>query len=182
MTPRYQLPCPSCSDHLEVALPQAGEMLRCACGAEVIVPTLRELRRLEPLPQTAMAAGSPAVWDLQCGSLFVIGMLLLAAGILAHLRIYPQRQQLDTARPPFRELEFKIQSLTPLQAWEAWDYFQRQDLQIRVTPQYLENQAKYRKLSYFLVGAWGCAGLGAGLAGLSFLWPRLADWALGRRT
>jgi hypothetical protein len=139
------------------------------------VPTLRELRRLEPVQQAVPTSGSSDSWDLQRGSLFVIGMVLLAAAIVAHARIQPQRQQLDTARPAFQELEFDIQRLTPLQAWEAWEYFQEQDLQVRATPQYLENQAKYRELSYFLYGAWACAGLGAVLAGLSLVWPR--QWA-----
>mgnify|MGYP001821743924 CR=1 FL=1 len=170
MTQRYRLPCPHCADHLEVALPQAGETLSCVCGAQVVVPALRELRRLDPVADTLATSDRSHNWDLRRGSLFVTGMLLLAAGLVAHARIYPQRQQLDTSRPAFRELNFDIQTLTPLPAWEAWEFFRKQDLGVRTTPQYLEHRAKHRKLSYFLIGAWASAGLGAGLAGLSLVW------------
>ena len=171
MTLRYRLPCPNCNGHLDVAPPQAGENLRCHCGASVVVPTLRELRRLPPVePPVADQRNRPG-WDLLRGTLFVVGMLLLASGLLAHLKISPQRQRLDLARPAFRELNFDIQVLTPVQAWEAWDYFRQQDLETRLTPRYLENRAKHRTLTYYLLSAWTFVGAGAALAIAAVAWP-----------
>src|SRR5678815_2344165 len=42
----YLLPC-ACGQQISVSAAQAGESLRCSCGAMVEVPTMRGLRELE---------------------------------------------------------------------------------------------------------------------------------------
>jgi hypothetical protein len=153
-------------------LPQAGETLACACGAQVLVPKLRELRQLEPVEAADEDRPASENWNPIRGSLFVIGMLLLASGLYASYRIGHERKQLSTDRPEFRELSFDVQDLTPLIAWEWWDYFRQQDMRFRTTPQYLENRAKDQMLGRYLMGSGAVAVLGLILAGGSLLWPR----------
>jgi len=54
--PEYLLPC-SCGEQSVVSTAQAGGTIRCACGAELQVPTMRGLRELEPLEPSSAAAG-----------------------------------------------------------------------------------------------------------------------------
>jgi hypothetical protein len=44
--PKYLLPC-SCGRQVLIETTQAGERIRCECGAELEVPTLLEIARLE---------------------------------------------------------------------------------------------------------------------------------------
>jgi hypothetical protein len=176
MTQRYRLPCPSCARSFEVATPQAGETLVCDCGAQILVPKLRELRQLEPA-ETAEERPLPSEnWNPIRGSLFVLGMLLMAAGIYASFRIQQERKQLNLTRPAFRELTYDVQELTPLEAWEWWDYFRKDDLRFRTTPQYLEERAKHKTLGRYLIGTGSIAGLGLILVGVSLISPWVSSY------
>ncbi len=171
MTQRYRLPCPSCARSLEVAAPQAGEKLTCACGTPILVPKLRELRQLEPVELAELQRPISENWNPVRGSLFVVGMILMAAGIYASFRIHQAREQLDLARPVFHELSYDVQELTPLMAWDWWDYFRMNDMRYRSTPQYLENRAQNETLGRYLIGTGATAGLGLLLVVASLLWP-----------
>ena len=74
--PAYLLPCP-CGRRTAVSTAQAGETIRCACGVDMQVPTLRGMRALEP----AEAAGGrrhAGVWDDRHRAAFVMVLGSLA--------------------------------------------------------------------------------------------------------
>lgn len=71
----YLLPC-SCGERLRVSTRQAGEAVRCTCGTQLEVPTLRHLNQLEPVD--APTAGGPAWGDRQRVA-FVVSVITLAA-------------------------------------------------------------------------------------------------------
>jgi hypothetical protein len=56
---KYLLPC-ACGRKLPVEVAQAGEIVRCACGQSVTVPSLRRLRELEPANPQAAPTGAVA--------------------------------------------------------------------------------------------------------------------------
>jgi hypothetical protein len=136
----------------------------------VTVPTLREIRLLEPLDALDSRQASPD-WNVQRGLLFVGGVLLLAVASLATWRILPQRQTLNIARPAFKEIDFDVQRLNPLEAWDAWNHLRQQTLEFRVTPEYLENRTKHRELSMYLYAAWAAAAVGLALMVAAVVWP-----------
>jgi hypothetical protein len=172
MSTRFKLPCPQCARVHPVSPSQAGESVACECGQALLVPTLREIRTLEPV-ETGVDRGRPASdWDVQRGLLFVAGVLLLSIAALTTWRILPQRQALNVAQPAFREIDFDVQSLSPLQAWEAWDHFRQQTLEVRATPEYLENRKQFHELSMYLYAAWTAAAVGLLLIGAAVMWPR----------
>lgn len=79
---RHLLPC-VCSARIPVAVGQAGEQVRCpACGANVLVPRLGELARLEAVGSGTEASGRRPVhpWTAGHACLFVG---LVAAGLAA---------------------------------------------------------------------------------------------------
>jgi hypothetical protein len=60
----FLLPC-ACGQKTEVSVAQAGQSIRCACGAQLDVPTLRGLRALAGSEPVQRAAGTrpPRVWN-----------------------------------------------------------------------------------------------------------------------
>jgi hypothetical protein len=79
----YLLPC-SCGRKVPVSTRHAGQTVRCACGAELEVPTLRGLRELEP----AGAAAAPArgTWENRQRIAFLLAVAsLLAIGVAGYL-------------------------------------------------------------------------------------------------
>lgn len=79
----YLLPC-VCGEKTPVTASQAGQSVRCACGAQLEVPTLRGLRDLAPADSVAVPTRS---WSNRHRSSFVAFVLALAAfavsGLLA---------------------------------------------------------------------------------------------------
>jgi hypothetical protein len=152
-----------------VANSQAGEAISCACGQTVDVPTLRELRTLPTAD--ASAPGTRPAWSVARGALFVAGALMIASAALAVWQIAPRRARLEVSQPTFAELEFDVQTLSPLQAWDAWEHFRAQKLEYRATPKFIEERAKYRELSYYLYAAVAAGAIGLLLMAASLVWP-----------
>lgn len=169
---RYLLPCPQCSRQIAVKPTQAGDPIHCDCGFTNTAPTLAEIKQLEPEPVADTADKPRRRWSVQRGIAFTLGAYLLIAAGLVQWRIAPQRAALDIRQPAFKEINFDVQRLQPLDAWEAWLHFRDQKLEYRATPEYLENRVKYRELSYYLYAGWLAAALGLAAILGAILWPR----------
>lgn len=183
MPTRFKLPCGQCGHVHPVSPTQAGETLPCDCGHSILVPTLREMRALEPL-EPPRSDRTSADWDLQRGLLFVGGVVLLAIAALTTWKLWPQRHALVTTQPEMKQLEVDIPNLKPIEAWEVWEYrpgLRKLTLEFRNTPEYLENRKKYRELSYLLYAAWFGAAVGLAMIGVSLLWPVPQRRAIARQ-
>ncbi|MEZ6116548.1 MAG: hypothetical protein R3C28_08235 [Pirellulaceae bacterium] len=166
----YQLPCTSCSQCLPVAKTQAGETLQCKCGANVVVPTLRELSKLETLDTQPTKAGSH--WSQARGIVFAIGLLCLALGIGGYVRIIKDRGQLNTSRPEIPEISAaQIEKVGLREAWETWLDYRDRRLEFRATPEFLKNEKKYNELTFYsnILASLGAAGLVTMLSAVA--WP-----------
>ncbi|MCA9150622.1 MAG: hypothetical protein KDA92_15025 [Planctomycetales bacterium] len=170
MSNRFILPCPECQAPLSVGLTQAGETVTCSCGAQVLVPALRELKLLPSASPTHSSAGQRA-WSTQRGLAFVCGVLMIAAAAMLYWRISPQRAAINIEKPAFRELTIDLDTLKPLDAWAAWVHFRDQTLDYRNTPKYIENRVVHAELSYYLYAAVAAGVLGLSLVVGSVLWP-----------
>ena len=162
----YLLPCPSCQQSIPVEVVQAGEVVSCDCGAEVAVPTLREIRQL-PVPDEGQPAGLPsdegpaaAAWSKLQRSLFALGFLCAAVSAGVAVSAY-----LSAARIQYQEVakldqlagEQLIELLTPVGAYEAWKMLQARGIGEQQKPEYVinqerkeENQARLRLSLYTL--------------------------------
>ncbi len=76
---KYLLTCNACRHKTPVDAGRAGQSVRCECGKQLEVPSIRELRLLERAPEEAGDAAMPA-WNARKGLLF-IGAVLMAAGL-----------------------------------------------------------------------------------------------------
>ncbi len=106
MSPQYLLPC-SCGQKLPVDAAQAGSRVRCACGAELEVPTLLHLKRLEKVaPADRADETSEATWGAR-QRLALAGAVLSFAGIVLAAWCFATRPRIvDVAMyPPFAALQ-----------------------------------------------------------------------------
>lgn len=109
---RYLLPCP-CGQRIPVSLAEAGGTVRCgACGAELAVPTYRELKSLEPAAADANAPPRrPSNWTgwhrrILLGS--VVTLVALALAAICHAS-RPRLQSVDQL--PFQAVWLQWQEL-----------------------------------------------------------------------
>ena len=148
----YLLPCTSCEQSIPVEAVQAGDVVSCDCGAEVAVPTLREIRRLR-VAEEGQGAGSPpdgspaAVtnWSTLQRYLFATGFL--CAAVSAGLAVSAYRSASDIEYQEVAKLdqlagEQMIEALTPVGAYEAWKMLQARGIGDQEKPEYVINQEK----------------------------------------
>lgn len=104
--PDYLLPC-TCGQKTAVSTAQAGQTIRCACGADVHVPTMRELRALEQADKVTGSRPKTGVrrWEdrhraaylLVVGSLVCLGLAGYLWGTLPPRPAQPQPQDIADA-------------------------------------------------------------------------------------
>lgn len=75
------LPCAFCGKEAEVDSTQAGLQIKCACGADLDVPTMRGLKDLRPAA-VQPTAPSRAKWEPWNGLLFVSAVIIVIGGIM----------------------------------------------------------------------------------------------------
>lgn len=130
MSRRYLLPC-SCGQAIRVEASQAGQEIRCPCGAVLEVPPIRSLAQLEradkeppagrpsavrgetpseaePAARKRVASRPGSTWGARQRLLFVGAIVTaIGLGLLAYLYL---------RRPRLPEME----SLTPIGTWRMW--------------------------------------------------------------
>ncbi len=127
--PKYLLPC-SCGQKTPIEATQAGQQVRCGCGATLEVPTMRGLASLEraadlpaggvdpggPKPAApmrgrrayAVGTASASAWGSRQRVLF-IGAVITALGLGVFAVLYLLRPRMSD-----------ISTLSPAQTWYVW--------------------------------------------------------------
>jgi len=121
---RHLLSC-SCGKTLAIEAGQAGETIRCSCGAELEVPSFREIRKL-PLavePPTTKQSRQPVKWSLSRGLVFSIGLAIAVFGICMAGYFQWGRSRLSTEQSQWDNLEgdlAHIDTLDPIAMVDLW--------------------------------------------------------------
>ena len=120
----YILPCP-CGRNLIVQPRQAGETLQCQCGRDSSVPTMGEIRRLQPAEGPAAVATESKWGSSQRFLVFGISLILLAGIVAAvlgslqyadHLRFLAEVQRQHDAAlhlPPWTAIQIYRYRIAP---------------------------------------------------------------------
>ncbi|MCA9248774.1 MAG: hypothetical protein KDA42_16725 [Planctomycetales bacterium] len=78
MIEKYLLPCPQCKATHEIQPSQAGSTLVCDCGEHLELPTIRQIRQLEPI--SAATVSEQPEWSARKGTILAgICLALLSA-------------------------------------------------------------------------------------------------------
>ncbi len=102
--PEYLLPC-ECGEHTIVSTAQAGETVRCVCGNELQVPTMRGLQELEPLERATAGDAKAESWDdrhrvaflLVLGALTCVGVAIYLWASLPAQIVQPTNEEFNVA-------------------------------------------------------------------------------------
>ena len=121
MTTTYLLPC-SCGEKVPVQPRQAGELIKCSCGAAFDAPTLLEMAAFEKAPPSPESPRSPDSWGVR-QSLVLLGAVVSSAAVgLAVLLLFnqPPPMEREKAEKPPDALRREILALTPLESRRIW--------------------------------------------------------------
>lgn len=121
MATHYLLPC-QCGKKNEVDSSQAGLHVRCECGAELPVPTMRGLSALERIDRAAEKPGAAggSNWGRRQGLMFLGGVLLAGAALVALFfwSLFPTR--------PMLQFDYEAQQqLSPVDSFAEWRELQK---------------------------------------------------------
>ncbi len=176
----YLLTCTNCEQPIPVEVAQAGETVRCDCGAEIPLPSMREIRRLPTDGGPMAGEKSIEVYGLPLQSssarqlqryLFAAGFLVavISAGMAGFYYFSAARIQVDGAhRHEMEQGDRLIDALTPEGAYEAWKMLQVQGIGDQKRPDYIlqnkEKEGYVRKMGVVLyVFAFGLLVMGIGI-------------------
>jgi hypothetical protein len=111
----YLLPC-DCGEKTVVATAQAGDLVRCtACNAVLNVPTLRELRQLEPAGSRALTNRS---WEDHHRLAFLLSVVALAC--LAVAGFLWLRLPEVVPQPTASDFQNAVDASSPIYLFEAY--------------------------------------------------------------
>ena len=159
MRTKYLLPC-SCGRKIPVEAIQAGQTVRCTCGAELEIPTMKAVTSLEPAEpaSTARKGRSTSTWGAREGRILLAAVITASAlGLAAYLQ-WTQPRLAD------------VQSLSPLQTWAAWQEL-RLGADRRLPPEAEIFYDALRANRHWLKLALGVATVGLLLLGIFWLAP-----------
>lgn len=155
MTQKYALRCQNCNETSPIEPRHAGSTINCAqCSKPIEVPKLRELKQLE-LIQTQEKSRPKRGWGQLSGSLFSLGLLMLAIAIGSSIYLWMLRSdyQRYTDEPNVENFQFNldIQQVTLNESWRLWDeLLKRKDLDMRRKPNHLLARDEVKRLDNFL--------------------------------
>lgn len=170
---KYLLPCEQCGRQHEVDTGRAGEKLRCSCGRELEIPSLRGLRALEraaaPAESTttsttaAASRGKVRPAELARRIICVLGLIALALGLTVAAYGALVRSQIRYPGPPedtSQQAEAAIDSASPRQILELWSAYRDQGLGPYELPIHQLGEFTVQHYTRIAIGGLILAGLG----------------------
>ena len=153
MSQHFLLPCRECDQKIPILPRHAGEHRVCEwCGANIVVPTLREIRRLPQQESAESVRGKQAShWTFGHGILFSLGipLILISLGWLGynawiHNRINTEAPTVDdliaVSADKLSRLDFDTLSI--VDSYEkVWKPLESLSLRTRPTPAYVQRRA-----------------------------------------
>ena len=125
MSTHFLLPC-ECGQSVPIQLRQAGQSVRCACGRDLVVPTMRGIRELQPTEISPTKPSATRTWNPTRGLLFGAGSVLIIVGLITIGFNYPRYKSADAFRPSEQELDLtlaQIDNSSPEDLWQLWHIY-----------------------------------------------------------
>jgi DNA-directed RNA polymerase subunit RPC12/RpoP len=160
---KYRFPCPQCGNVAIVSEDQAGAESRCAeCGAKASLPTLMQIRRLEPADARASHAADPRQIDRARSrrgwgaGLFTIGLLMLLLGGGGALTFWYVRERIEiyevSQEALDAEFEF-VRDMPAADAYRMWEVVRDRELneEPRMTPPTIQSREQHATMGSAIV-------------------------------
>jgi hypothetical protein len=162
----YLLPC-TCGRAVVVQARQAGQTVRCECGQELPVPTMRELGSLEQ--RQSQQAPVAVAWTTR-QALVSLGLLILLIGIGLTGFVYWKMPRFDPVATGH-----ELDNLHPHYLFQWWRYYER-GMPREPSEEFLA--AKQRET---MLRRWSYATIGISLVGILIIGIGLVAPALAPR-
>ena len=153
MSSQYLLPCP-CGRKTTVEPRQAGETIRCRCGEPLDVPTLMEIKALEPLePGRDTTRSTSPAWSVR-NSMALLGLVIVVMALVVAARLLQTRPKPPPGPPEPAYIHSRAEALTPLQTLQFWHSLRISGLDPQRPPEdTLYDEARFRYHVYLGVVA-----------------------------
>ena len=162
----------ACGHTLVIDSTQAGSMLRCRCGEQIQVPTLREISQLPDAEHAArQATAIPGRWTRTQGILFAIGAACLLLGGTTATVLFTNlpKSDLPGRAGTVAKLDQQLDRLSPRDTLKLWQFYEAApNLMVGIEKRLktIENQRARYSLIGWIVGVGGLV-TGAALISLS---------------
>jgi tetrahydromethanopterin S-methyltransferase subunit F len=160
----YLLPCPQCGSKLQVTTGEAGQQVRCDCGAAVDVPTVRGLREL---PLVVEEVEPRSRWTTRHSVAF-LGIVLLVAGLAIGFVLHGHAESVR----PDQSFASKVKDMSPAETWDLWSQYFQYGIgtwQVQEGPTQRKARNRYQSHKNFEHISYGIAGIGVLVAALGWI-------------
>jgi hypothetical protein len=123
----YLLPC-TCSRKIPVQPRQAGEIVTCACGATLEVPTLLRLKTLERAEIPAEPKKTKTPWTAGHRLIFIGALVIFLCVCIAAWLLFIRPTDPYANFTP-EQMKLIAEKFTPVQNWNLWQNLQRSGLE-----------------------------------------------------
>ena len=189
MSQQFLLTC-ECGNEFPILPRHAGESRDCKCGTAIVIPTLRDIRRLPRYESDSATqdgqkkhAGSRKRWTIGHGIAFSLGVpvILIALGWLGYNAL--ERNRVNTDAPTYDDIlaastgilaSVDFDDLSLVDSYErVWKPLRDLSIQTRPTPGYVARRKYVKGLNKNMGIAGGAAGIGL----LAVAWSLLSSRA-----
>jgi hypothetical protein len=176
---KYSLPCP-CGKTVAIEVSQAGQRVNCACGQQLEVPTMREIRQLPPLhdeaktsPPRRLATGN---WSVAQRLVFSFGLAVCVLGFGIALYFQSARRSLPTQEEKWdTQLDTHLEMLENMDledAWGSWLEVREGGIGQFAPPRYVQARIISDWWKDVVFVGLGIGVVGLVLIGIAFVLPR----------
>ncbi len=163
---QYLVPC-SCGRKTPVETRQAGETIKCVCGAKLDIPRLLELKRLEKVAVPTNLPKPASAWGIG-QSLVLSGAVILAVVAVLWILVLKNEAGDPYAKMTPDQIRAHFQKMSPLETLYMWSYLKQNGLNPRkdYLERTLEGQFAQRKMHLLYLGIIAAAGVSLIAAGV----------------
>ena len=161
MSSKYLLPC-RCGQQIAIEPRQAGETVVCRCGTKHQVPSMLEIKALEPAPVESTVPRPAEAWGWR-QLLRLVGVMLLLLAIIFWVLLERPVSKFQVMSP--EEVQRNAHKLTPSKTWDHWQWAKR-GLDRRTDQQYAIKLVRFR-IWLAATGVLALAGVGLIAVGMT---------------
>jgi hypothetical protein len=173
MNSHFLLPC-ECGQTTPIQVSQAGQSVRCVCGRELAVPTMRGIRELKPAAVAPTKVSTQRNWNQTRGMIFGAGALSILFGLILIGFNYPLYRNYSAFQPTTEDVEFtmaQIDATQPADLWDLWHFATEHGLGAHEDSMFVNARKQAQHYLQWVITGAVLLGLGALLVTTPMLMP-----------